>query len=83
MEVVLHVVTDVSPQGWLGPSPEANLIARFEGFARGDWTQLVAASEVCDDSVASARRRSGRRQLRNDIALRATRAEFLVQLGEL
>ena len=43
----------------------------------------VGCSEACDDSVASARRRSGRRQHRDDIALRATRAELLVQLGEL
>ena len=65
-----------------GTIPRSKLIARFEAFARGDWIQLVAASEVCDDSVASARRRSGRRQPRDDIALRA-RAELLVQLGEL
>ena len=66
-----------------GAIPRSKLIARFEAFARGDWIQLVAAIEVCDDSVASARRRSGRRQPRDDIANRATRAELLVQLGEL
>ena len=66
-----------------GAIPRSILIARFEAFARGDWIQLVAASDACDDSVASARRRSGRRQPRDDIALRATRVELLVQLGEL
>ena len=40
----------------------SKFIAQFEAFAREDWIQLVAASEACHDSVASARRRSDQRQ---------------------
>ena len=60
------------------------LLERFDIFARGEWIQLVAASEACDDRSAIARRRRGRRQSQqDDIENRVARAETLVQMGEL
>ena len=84
MEAFPHDPQDVAPQGhWRAEaSLRSNLIARFEAFARGEWIQLVAASEACDDKAAVARRRQGRRG-QDTIENRTRRAETLVQLGEL
>ena len=57
-------------------------IARFEAFNRGEWINLVAASELCDDKAASARRRASRRD-QDNLESRSLRAEMLVFLGEL
>ena len=61
---------------------KVKLVERFEMFARGQWDQLLRASELCDERAAVSRRRRTRR-VRNDIEVRAARAEALVQIGEL
>ena len=76
-----HVATGASPQGWQWGHPQ-QIDCTARGFRQGG-LDPVGCSETCDDSVASARRRSGPTQPRDDIANRATRAEMLVHLGEL
>ena len=65
-----------------GSISRAKLLARFEAFSRGEWIQLVAASEMCDEKAARARRR-GARRFQDTIESRTMRAEMLVQFGEL
>ena len=48
-----------------GKIAKSKLIARFEAFNRGEWINLVAASELCDDKAASARRRASQRDQDN------------------
>ena len=43
-----------------GKIAKSKLIARFEAFNRGEWINLVTASELCDDKAASARGRASR-----------------------
>ena len=69
------------PEG--GGIARSKLIAKFEAFARGEWLQLVATSEACNEKAAVARRRQGRRGQQDTIDNRTGRAEMLVQLGEL
>ena len=61
---------------------KAKLVERFEMLARGQWEQLIRASEDCDERAAVSRRRRTRRA-GSDIEVRAARAEALVQAGEL
>ena len=68
------------PEGCV--APKAKLVERFEMFARGQWDQLIRASEDCDERAAVSRRRRTRRA-GNDIEVRAARADALVQVGEL
>ena len=65
-----------------GKIAKSKLIARFEAFNRGEWINLVAASELCDDKAASARGRASRRD-QDNLESRSRRAEMLVSLGEL
>ena len=62
--------------------PKRKLVERFEKFSRGEWHDLIRESTMCDEKAAVSRRRSRRRQV-DDLEMRATRAEMLVQLGEL
>ena len=59
------------------------LEARFHAFGRGDWGQLLEASQKCDEKAAQSRRRGRRRTVVNDVENRVLRAELLVQVGEL
>ena len=54
------------------------LLARFEKFAAGQWTDLLRASDLCSEQA----RRKGRRQ-ESGFDKRVSRALHLVQLGEL
>ena len=65
-----------------GKVAKSKLIARFEAFNRGEWINLVAASELCDDKAASARRRASRWD-QDNLESRSLRAEMLVSLGDL
>ena len=65
-----------------GQIAKTKLIAQLEAFNRGEWINLVPASELCDDKVASARRRVSRRD-QDNLESRSLRAEMLVSLGEL
>ena len=60
---------------------KSKIVARF-AFNRGEWINLVAASELCDDKAASARRRASRRD-QDNLESRSLRAEMLVSLGEM
>ena len=57
------------------------LLSRVTAFTQGQWSLLINASQSCDAKSAVSRRRSRRRG--NDLDQRATRAEMLVQVGEL
>ena len=57
------------------------LLSRVTAFSQGQWSLLINASQSCDAKSAVSRRRSRRRA--NDLDQRATRAEMLVQVGEL
>ena len=57
------------------------LLSRVAAFTQGQWSLLINASQSCDAKSAVSRRRSRRRG--NDLDQRATRAEMLVQVGEL
>ena len=43
------------------------LEARFHAFGRGDWGQLLEASQKCDEKAAQSRRRGQRRTVVNDV----------------
>ena len=58
------------------------LLARFEKFSAGQWTELLRASHSCSEQAAVASRRRGRRQ-ESGLDKRVSRALHLVQLGEL
>ena len=61
--------------------PKRKLVERFEKFSRGEWHDLIRESTTCDEKAAVSRRRSRRRQV-DELEMRATRAEMLVQMGE-
>ena len=61
---------------------KSKLRARFESFSRGDWINLIVASEQCDERAAISRSRSNRRA-HDDLESRAAIAEMLVSSGEL
>ena len=61
---------------------KSKLRAGFESFSRGDWIDLIVASERSDERAAISRSRSNRRA-HDDLESRAARAEMLVSLGEL
>ena len=58
------------------------LLAQFEKFAAGQWTDLLRASDLCSEQAAVASRRKGRRQ-ESGLDKRVSRALHLVQLGAL
>ena len=49
-------------------------------FSRGDWIELIGASQSCDERSAVTRRRSQCRA-DNDEAKRAARAEMFVHMA--
>ena len=65
-----------------GLNPKDKLVCLFQMFARGKWIPLLQESAVCDEKAASARHRKTRRG-RDEIERRVTKAERLVELGEL
>ena len=65
-----------------GQVSRAKLEERMAMFSRGDWIELIGASQTCDERSAVTRRRSQRRA-NNDEAKRAARAEMFVHMGEL
>ena len=53
-------------------------------FARGEWNELLTASALCDEEASVASRRRQRRHGgQQDVEGRATRAQMLVQMGEI
>ena len=65
-----------------GQISRTKLESRVAMFVRGDWTELVRASELCDAQASVVRRRS-RRRSNNDVEKRVARAEMFVHMGEL
>ena len=59
------------------------LRAQFDAFSHGESLQRLRASGQCDEKAAVGRRRRRRRRIAADVEQRATRAEMLIQLGEL
>ena len=64
-----------------GQVSRAKLEERMVMFSRGDWIELIGASQSCNER--SANRRRGQRGADNDEAKRAARAEMFVHMGEL
>ena len=58
------------------------LVSRFHMFVRGEWIPLLRASATCDEQATRARHRKCHRD-GDDVERRITRAERLVELGEL
>ena len=79
--VVAGMLLHRDPGG--GLISKTNLRARFEAFNRGEWLQLLRASGQCDEKAAVGRRRRRRRRSVDSVEQRETRAETLIQLGEL
>ena len=65
-----------------GEISRTKLEGRVAMFVQGDWTELIRASELCDEQASVVRRRS-RRRSNNDEEKRAARAEMFVHMGEL
>ena len=81
LELLPRMLLHRDPGG--GLISKTMLRARFEAFSRGEWLQLLRASGQCDEKAAVGRRCRRRRRRADDVEQRATRAETLIQLGEL
>ena len=69
------------PRG--GTMPKYKLEARFDKFARGQWSELLRESIEGSETAAYLRARRSRRRPADDLAARAERAQALVMMGEI
>ena len=60
----------------------AALEERMAMFSRGNWIQLIGASQSCDERAAVTRRRRQRRADNLEVK-RAARVEMFVDMGDL
>ena len=69
------------PRG--GTMPKKRLEARFDRFARGQWSELLRESIEGSETAAYLRARRSRRRPADDLVARAERAQALVMMGEI